>query len=420
VAHRQSPDGLVLKATLLFTSTLTVMAAATIAPALPAMQDHFAASPNVEFWVRLVLTLPALFIVIGAPLAGNVVDRFGRKRLLIIAAFLYGFAGASGFVADSLPLILLGRAALGLAVAGLMTSVTTLIADYYDGPARAQFMGIQAAFMGLGGTVFLTVGGLLADMDWRAPFLIYLFAFLVLPFIITVLYEPERDNPPMQRPLAGPADSTAEKLSTPAGPALDTDTGPSPDEAAPVRLMVFIYGSMILIQTVFYFIPVQLPFYLAELVGATAAASGLAIAGLALFFSLASMLFGWLDKHLGHLTAMVLAFGLVGIGYLLIGQAGDWTLVVLGLPVAGFGIGLLVPNLNVWLANASPLRIRGRALSGITTSVFLGQFLSPFASQPVGDGLGYAGMYGAAGVLMVLLAGTVLLLRRRLLAWLEG
>ncbi|MEM6611059.1 MAG: hypothetical protein AAF652_02180 [Cyanobacteria bacterium P01_C01_bin.72] len=56
---------------------------------------------------------------------------------------------------------MISRALLGLSVAGIMTGVTTIIADYYVGQKRANFMGLQAAFMGLGGVVFLSVGGLL-------------------------------------------------------------------------------------------------------------------------------------------------------------------------------------------------------------------------------------------------------------------
>ena len=123
--------------TLLLASTLTVMAGATIAPGLPAMKAAFAAEENADFLVRLVLTLPALFIVLGAPLAGFLIDRFGRKRLLLFSAILYAAAGSSGFFLNSLMLILIGRALLGFAVAGIMTSVTTLIADYFTGVARA-------------------------------------------------------------------------------------------------------------------------------------------------------------------------------------------------------------------------------------------------------------------------------------------
>jgi hypothetical protein len=61
----RSPDNFLVKATLLLVSTLTVMAGATIAHSLPAMRQHFSEVPNADYWVRLILTVPALFIAIG-------------------------------------------------------------------------------------------------------------------------------------------------------------------------------------------------------------------------------------------------------------------------------------------------------------------------------------------------------------------
>ncbi|QYO63035.1 MFS transporter [Leptolyngbya sp. 7M] len=113
----RNPDTLPVKATLLLVSTLTVMAGATIAPSLPAMRQYFSAVANADYWVRLVLTVPALFIALGAPIAGTIIDRFGRKGLLGLAVFLYGLAGSSGFVLSSIGPILLGRMLLGLSVA---------------------------------------------------------------------------------------------------------------------------------------------------------------------------------------------------------------------------------------------------------------------------------------------------------------
>jgi MFS family permease len=157
-----NPNSWTTKLTLLFASSLTVMSGATVAPSLPAMKQQFEsaiADPDLRTTlVKLVITLPALFIVIGSPIAGIVVDKFGRKPLLLITAILYGFAGSSGLLLESLPGILVGRAFLGLAVSGVMVSATTLIADYYSGPARAAFMGLQSGFMGLGGVLFLTLG----------------------------------------------------------------------------------------------------------------------------------------------------------------------------------------------------------------------------------------------------------------------
>lgn len=70
------------------------MEGATIAPSLPAMHDYFAATPNADYWVRLVLTVSALFIAIGAPFVGTAIDRFGRKPLLAFAVDVtYRLAG---------------------------------------------------------------------------------------------------------------------------------------------------------------------------------------------------------------------------------------------------------------------------------------------------------------------------------------
>lgn len=192
----QNPNSWTTKLTLLLASSLTVMSGATVSPSLPAMKQQFESSiadPDLRTTlVKLVITLPALFIVIGSPIAGIVVDKFGRKPLLLITAVLYGFAGSSGLFLESLPAILVGRAMLGLAVAGVMVSATTLIADYYSGPARAAFMGLQAGFMGLGGVVFLTIGGALAQQNWHYPFGIYLFAWLIVPLIVLFILEPTR------------------------------------------------------------------------------------------------------------------------------------------------------------------------------------------------------------------------------------
>lgn len=179
-------------ATLLLVSTLTIMSGATISPSLPAIESHFAGSDNVEILTRLVLTLPALFIVICAPFAGGLADRFGRKPLLIAGALLYGLSGMSGLLTDSLAGLLVGRALLG--VAGVMTTATALVGDYFFGAERDRFMGYQSAFVGIGGLNFLTGGGMLAELNWRAPFAVYGLSLLLIPAVLAFINEPTRHN----------------------------------------------------------------------------------------------------------------------------------------------------------------------------------------------------------------------------------
>ena len=177
-------DKIALKVTLLLASMMTMMAGAVMAPSLPQINEHFMAIPNADMLTRLIITLPALFIAFLAPVAGWFIDKFGRKQILIYSLVLYGFAGTSGFFLNNMFSILVSRALLGMAVAGIMTTAVTLIGDYFEGDERNTFMGMQAAFMGFGGVVFIAMAGLFADIRWNYPFLIYGFSFLVLILVI--------------------------------------------------------------------------------------------------------------------------------------------------------------------------------------------------------------------------------------------
>jgi MFS family permease len=380
------------KLTLLLASSLTIMAATTIAPSLPAMNQHFestVADPDLRATlVRLVITLPALFIVIGSPIAGIIVDRFGRKPLLLVAALLYGLAGSSGIYLESLSTILVGRALLGLAVAGIMVSATTLIADYYSGSTRATFMGLQSGFMGLGGVLFLTLGGALAQQNWHYPFGIYLFAWLIVPLIVLFIFEPHSVEPISKR---------SSHLYIVGGTEMAT-------QSIPIGVMVVVYGLSMLIQIAFYLIPVQMPFFLQNLVQAEPSQTGLAIAFCTLFAAIASVNYGKIKQRIEFVSFLPLVFGLMGIGYLLIGQSSNWAQVLTGLALCGMGVGLLMPNMSIWLMTTVPEAIRGRALGGLSTAIFLGQFLSPIVTQPFAKTLGLGKVYAIVGGILVVIA----------------
>ncbi|MBW4602898.1 MAG: MFS transporter [Calothrix sp. FI2-JRJ7] len=369
------------KATLLLVSTLTVMSGATISPSLPAMREYFSNVQNADYLVKLSLTLPALFIALGAPLAGIIIDRVGRKPLLIIALIIYGIAGSSGLILNDLTLILVGRALLGISVAGIMTTATTLIADYYIGVARAHFLGLQAAFMGLGGVFFLSIGGFIAEANWRYPFGIYLFSLLLVPCALTFLLEPERNQPVNQN---HEIVTQAQKL--------------------PFNLVIITYGIGILTQIVFYLIPVQLPFYLKQLFGAGASQSGIAIALATLFSAMASLLYRQIKTKFSFTAIYGIAFLNIGIGYYFISIGKAYPMILLGLAIAGSGLGLLMPNMNFCLISVTPDTMRGKILSGVTTSLFLGQFISPLLSQPLSAKVGLANTYASAGGFMFVLA----------------
>jgi MFS family permease len=367
-----------LRVLLLLLATLTVMAGATIAPSLPGMAEHFADVPRAHLLARLVLTLPALLIALSAFPAGWVVDRFGRKVPLLAGVLLYALAGASGLLVDSLGSILIGRAFLGIAVGIVMTTTMTLVGDLMQPPLRDRFMGMMAAFMSFGGVVFLTAGGLLAELGWRGPFAVYLLALPLLIAAGLMLPEP------------------GARRHAPSGP----------QEPAPLRLAALVYGTALLHMVAFYIIPVQAPFLLREHGVMAPSLAGLAIAASTLASALAALAFRPMLLRLGHAGIFALGFAVFAAGYLVIGLAGQASVVAAGLVVAGIGGGIVMPNYGAWLLARTPQASRGRISGGLTASFFLGQFLSPLATQPiVGNGrLGPMFVAAAGGILLLALA----------------
>jgi MFS family permease len=377
--------------TLLLSSSMTVMAGATISPALPRIQEHFgiaAGSPG-ELWVKLLLTMPALFTAIGGAPSGVLIDRYGGRVPLMIAVALYGVAGSSGLWLDSIPALLVGRALLGLSVAMITTASVALIADYYQGSKRVQVLSWQAAFMGLGGVVFLLLGGFLADIDWRLPFLIYLVAFAVLPLVWRL----------------------PEKVVSARTP---EETAAIATETIPWVTIGIVYGLTFITMVIFYMIPVQVPFYVRSLGFGGGQEAGIAIATTTLASAFASVAYAKLKANLSFSKVLMCLYFLMASGYGVMANAGSYGILLLGLAIAGLGLGLVLPNMNVWLNAKTPPEVRGKVLGGLTTCLFLGQFCSPLVLQPLAGVIPLAGTYSlAAGVLflMALLIAAVLLTR---------
>jgi MFS family permease len=359
---------------------MTVMAGTAISPTLPKIQDFFgisAGDPR-ELQVKLLLTLPSLFTALGGVFSGVIIDRFGRKWPLVLAILLYGVAGCSGLWLDNLRLMLVGRAGLGIAVAMITTASAALIADYFDGPKRIRVMGLQAAAMGLGGVFFLLLGGAAATYSWRLPFWIYALAFAVFPLVLQ-LEEPDRRQHPQR-----------------ASDAVD-------NRQLSVVTIGAIYSLTIVTMMIFYMVPVQVPFLIQEQGFGGSWEAGVAVALCTLASALASLLYARLKANLSFSKVLMCLFFFLASGYGVLAHAPNYPILVLGLILAGVGVGLALPNMNVWInAKVSPAS-RGKVLGGLTTCLFLGQFCSPLAARPLIQMVGLSSTYTIAADCLVLL-----------------
>ncbi len=367
-----------LKLTLLLVSSLTIMSIITISPALPQMTMVFSDVENAEFLVKLALTIPALMIAAISPLTGRLIDRYGRLRILWFALGLYAISGASGFFLNDLYHIILSRIVLGMAVGMSMTIVITLIADYFEGSERQKFVGIQIAFMSLGGILFIGLGGILADYSWRYPFLIYLFALLVLPLSMMFLTEPVRAEKQNQL---------------------------SPDVKVP-GIIWMLFMNMMIMWIIFFLIPVQIPFYLKAMGIEKQSAIGAAIAMSTLFSAVSAFSYSKIKGRLSFLSVFSIGYLLMAAGFMCISFASTYSMVVIAMMLSGLGMGMMIPNTNMWVMKIVPPEIRGKEIGKLTTFWFLGQFLSPIIIFPVLNVLSLSSTFMlAAGLLLLMSVG---------------
>ncbi len=344
-----------LKLTLLLVSSLTIMSVITISPALPQMTVAFASIENANFIVKMVLTIPALMIALVSPVAGRLIDRYGRLGILRISLLVYAVSGSAGYYLDNLFAILISRVVLGIAVGMSMTIVITLIADYFEGKERLKFVGLQIAFMSLGGILFIGLGGVLADVSWRYPFLLYLFALLVFPLTLFFLKEPKAIKQSNQQQL---------------------------DLKAPPIIWMLFFNTM-LMWIIFFLIPVQIPFYLKSIGVEKNSLVGAAIASSTLFSAISSFSYSRIKARFSFLTVFFIGYLLMAAGFLCIAVSASYLWAVIAMMITGLGMGMMIPNTNMWVMKIVPPEIRGKEIGKLTTFWFMGQFLSPLIIFPV-------------------------------------
>ncbi|WP_327725847.1 MFS transporter [Streptomyces europaeiscabiei] len=354
-----------LRITLLMAgSCLPILGAVLIAPVLPQMQDHFADGAGVDALVPMALTVPALSLALLAPFAGVIVDKVGRKRLLVIATVLYAILGTAPLWLDSLGAIVASRALVGVVEAAIMTCCTTLIADYYSGRQRDRYLALQTMCAAISATGFLLLGGAAGSAGWRTPFWAYAVALLLAPAMAAFLPKP------------GSADRTDESATTEV-----PVKRPFPWRPLAGTCALTLFGAVL-----FYSVQVELSFLLDDMSVTDSGVIGLAIAicnaavviGAVVFTKSGRTQQAWLP----------LAFGLCALGLGLIWVAPNAVVLTIGGVINLFGGGIMLPSLLTLAMSKLDYADRGRGTGLWTGFFFLGQFICPLVVLAVTPAVG--------------------------------
>ncbi|MGR6923025.1 DHA2 family efflux MFS transporter permease subunit [[Actinomadura] parvosata] len=175
-------------ATLLLSLDLTVLHLA-----LPRLVADLGATSTQLLWIGDMygFALAGLLVTMG-----NLGDRIGRKRLLLIGAVAFGAASAVTAYAPTPELLIAARALLGVAGATIMPSTLSIIRNVFTEPAeRTAAVGIWSGMSAAGFAVGPVVGGLLLDHFWWGSVFLINVPIMALVLVGGILVLPESRNP---------------------------------------------------------------------------------------------------------------------------------------------------------------------------------------------------------------------------------
>lgn len=132
-----------------------------VSVAVPSITEQLRPDYNQVLWIGDIYS----FVIAGLLITmGNVGDRIGRKRLLLISSVAFGAASAAAAMAPTAGILIAARALQGVAGAGLMPSTLALLRTLFtDGQQRMRAVGVWSASGAAGAALGPTLAGILLE-----------------------------------------------------------------------------------------------------------------------------------------------------------------------------------------------------------------------------------------------------------------
>jgi len=357
----------------LASATLAVMAGSILGPIVNKMKEPLGASTES---IGLVITTHGLFIALSSPFLGYLIDKIGRKKVYLAGLFTYGVSGGLGFFITSFWLMILTRAVLGVGVAGIVASITTMLADVYKGKELQKVMGYRSSAESLGGTIFPLIGGFLGVFAWNFPFLLY---FLALPLGAIVWWKvPETKSKGKKQTEVGSVSFFKMLWNN--------------------RFLFYVYVLIFLAMLNLYVVVVFVPQQLGEFGIKNTFEIGLFLMFLSGTGALASLAHGYI-KSLASYTKIVsfaFAFWILGFSTSFF-SSNFWTLIP-SLILVGVSQGLAIPTAYVLATSSVEASLRGQTTSYLSSFGYLGQFMSPVIYGPIAGLIDLKWVFGASSI----------------------
>lgn len=303
--------------------------------------------------IGAVLSIYSVAQLLVAPYLGRLSDQVGRRKILLITAFLSIIAGGAYAFSTFLPVMILSRILLGSAAANLGV-VYAYVSDVTEPQDRAKSMGMLGAAFGLGFLLGPPAGALLVQLNQGHPGLLgavsAIFGLANFLFIYFFLPEaPVREPEGAKGGLRAQFQRLAEGIRTPG-------LGP--------LLVLFFFAN-------FAFSNLESTFFRLEksLYGLTELETSYVLVWVGIIAAvMQGALIRPLVKRFGEVNLLRFGYLLVAPTLALVPYTPPWIPLLLGCLIMGIGNGMVGPSLSSLISRAAPVALVG-GVFGLTQSL---------------------------------------------------
>jgi MFS family permease len=342
----------------------------------------------------IMLSINRLIRLPANPLAGAIVDRWGRRRPFLLGLSLGVLTTAAYGTVRGFGPFLIARLLWGIAWALINVSGTSMVLDVSDHLRRGRNTGAFTTWIQLGFAVGPLLGGLLVDSLGFQPAMLtgalvsgagLLVAALTLPETAPPA-APSADRPDRRAPWPGHGARSLRRIQTAIGsnrPLLG---------AATLHLIILFASEGVTLSTLTVLLQQRLQPTLtfSGLVLGTASAAGAVLAGRALVVGATGPLAGYLSDRFTGRRRTITGGLVVGIaGFIILAMTTSLGAIISGVALGALCTGAVLAGLTAWIGDLTPAGRQGAVVGAYATAGDIGSTAGPLVAFAL---LGFTGL----------------------------
>lgn len=329
-------------------SMITSLPGLAISPILGKLETIFHSTSELQ--LQMLESLPSFIIVPFILLSGRLSLWINKKKLLITGTSLFFICSLIYPFANTMWLLLLNSAILGIGAGLVIPFSTGLVADYFSGRYRTQQLGYSSAINNFTLVLATLLAGFLAGINWHLSFVVYCISGVSLFFVFFLDKKLPESTAPQTK--------ISQKHTR---------------VKWPVKLMLFYYLITLLALT----IPLNLSLYMHNLKLGNYDTSGTLISVFFLSITLPGLMIYKILEHLKGYTNFI-CMALISIGLILFACKAGLVLLTVGVIFIGIGYGIMQPIIYDKTAKGVPQKDTIFALSLVMVMNYIAIITYPF------------------------------------------